>query len=161
MTKKKEHKDIFQSNYGGGNVTAAQYIIELICAKKAGMAKQILSYKFWTDTEWGMFYKRWLKPVHKLLRQYDAMAIINALNDKHSGMKWSLHTEFMIGLIKEHSKKLKSTQRELKINPDTIDKSKNSIPRQPQGGIDFLDIDTTHLDLTITEKAIEEFITIK
>ena len=109
MTNKKKTQ-IFQSKYGGGNVTPAQYIIELICTKKAFMSKskQTLSHKFWSDPEWATFFKRSLRQVHKILRSYEALAVVGALNDPKSGMKWSLYSEFMINLIKEHSKRLKS-----------------------------------------------------
>ena len=151
MTKKKKSL-VFPSNYGGGNVRPAQYIIELICTKKARMFKQTLSYRFWTDPEWATFFKRWLKQVHVLLRKYDPLAIIGALNDERAGMRWSIHSEFMINLIKEHNKRIKSEKREVKVDAEQMERARESMPRQPQMQNvlqDLLDIDTEHVDMSI------------
>jgi len=151
MTKKKKSL-VFQSNYGGGNVQPAQYIIELICTKKARMSKKTLSHKFWTDPEWSGFFKRWLKQVHTLIRRYDSLAIIGALNDPKSGMRWSIHSEFMINLIKEHHKRIKSEKREVKVDAEQMERARESMPRQPQmqnALQDLLDIDTEHMDMSI------------
>lgn len=143
----------FPSNYGGGNITPAQYIIELICAKKASMSNTKLSYKFWHTTEWSSFFKRWLRQVHVLLRKYDALAVINALNDKRAGKRWSLHSEFMLNLIDEHDKKLKKENKAKKqfMDEETAQRIMNSRPRAPQITKHPLDIlnDIEHMDISI------------
>ena len=144
----------FPSNYGGGDITPAQYIIELICAKKAAMSKTNLSYKFWYTTEWSSFFKRWLRQVHILLKKYDALAIINALNDEKSGKRWSIHTDFMLNLIDEHSKKLKKENKSKKVfmDEETEQRIKNSKPRPPQIKNALFEAlnETEHLDMAIT-----------
>jgi hypothetical protein len=103
MAKQQTEKSRFPSRYGGEDnfVTGTQYIIELICEKKAKLDNRNLPLKFWTHPDWAAFYKRWLRQVAKLLKEFDEKAIIAALKSKKSGMRWSLHTEFMLNLIRE------------------------------------------------------------
>ncbi len=108
MPKDQTEKSRYPSRYGGENnfVTGAQYIIELICEKKARLDKRTLPLKFWKHKDWANFYKRWLRQVHKLLKSFDERAIINALKSKESGMRWSLHTEYMKELVEKEQEKL-------------------------------------------------------
>lgn len=108
MAKEQTEKSRYPSRYGGENcfVTGTQYIIELICEKKAKLDNRTLPLKFWNHPDWASFYKRWLRQTHKLLKTYDERAIIAALKSKESGMRWSLHTDYMKKLIEEEQRKL-------------------------------------------------------
>ena len=108
MAKQQTDKSRYPSRYGGSDnyVTGAQYIIELVAEKKARFDKRELPMKFWVHKDWAAFYRRWLRQVHALLKKYDEKAIIRALQSKKCGMRWSLHTEYMLGLIEEEQVKL-------------------------------------------------------
>ena len=48
----------FISRYSNNKeVSAAQYIVELICEKKAKLEKKDLHYRFWLTKEWEKYYK--------------------------------------------------------------------------------------------------------
>jgi len=113
MAKEQTEKSRYPSRYGGSDnfVTGTQYIIELICEKKARLDNRILPLKFWNHPDWANFYKRWLRQVYKLLKEFDERAIIAALKSKESGCRWSLHTEFMIGLIRKEQEKLNNEKK--------------------------------------------------
>ncbi len=110
----------FQSRYGGGTVTPAQYIVEIICEKKAHAAKETLPNRFWDLATWDAFFRKWVRPANKCIKQFGAMSVVNALRDPRSGKRWSLYTEFMLGLIKEHAKKIKEEEKRMSKNKDTV-----------------------------------------
>ena len=109
MASKGKQTDLcrFPSKYAPNTyVTAQQYILELICERQANFNKKSLSVYFWRDKEWANIYKRWLRQVHKLSKQYSAKAILAALQDDKAKYKWSLNTPFMKDLIEIHHKRI-------------------------------------------------------
>lgn len=97
----------FPSKYAPNTyITAQQYVLELICERQARFNKKELPLYFWRDKEWANTYKRWLRQVHKLSKQYSAKAILAALQDKENKYKWSLNTDFMKDSIKKHHEKI-------------------------------------------------------
>ena len=87
-------------------VTAAQYITELLFQKKAKYEKKELPLKFWKNSEYSKQFVRWQRQANKLVKEYSGNAIIAALKDPKSGLRWSLHGEFLLNLIKEHHQKI-------------------------------------------------------
>lgn len=80
MSKEQTEKSRYPSRYSpGGFVTSAQYIIELVCENQARYRKTELPIKFWNLPEWANTFKRYLRKVHALLKQYDEKAIIRAV----------------------------------------------------------------------------------
>ena len=127
MGKNQTSASRYPSRYGGSDnfVTPAQYIIELICEKKAKLDNRTLPLKFWNHPDWSSFYKRWLRQTHKLLKKYDERAVIAALKSKESGLRWSLHTKYMMELIEKEQEKLNNkpvpkSSEELR-NRDNVD----------------------------------------
>lgn len=126
----------YQSKHGGGNITAAQYIIEIICTKKAIVEKKSLPRKFWLHASWQAFFKRWLKITHQMLKKYEPLAIINALQDSKSGLRYSLSSPSFEKLIQEHQKRL-NTPKEQKLTEEEINiveqlgKKGEGVRRQP------------------------------
>lgn len=83
MTSQRTDKSKYPSRYSPqGWVTAAQYIIELVCEQRARFDKKDLPVKFWNLPEWEKFYKSQLRACHRLLKQYDERAIINVIKEK-------------------------------------------------------------------------------
>ena len=64
-------------------VTASQYIAELICERAAQHSKRDLPQHFWNDEEWAKFFVLQKGRVDRLLKKYDAQAIINAVKKKN------------------------------------------------------------------------------
>jgi hypothetical protein len=108
-------------------VTASQYIIELICEKKAATNDVTLPIRFWRLPEWAKFFKFQSLSVNAFLKTFDERAIIRAL--KRSGKMWSLRTQYVKRLIKEEAaliiledkKKLEAASKQSPPNRNTVE----------------------------------------
>ena len=85
------------------DVTAAQYIAELICEKRATSTKRELPIRFWVLEEWAKYYKYQIMLANKLLKQYRDTSIVKALLDSRSYKTFSLNSPFLIHIIKEYN----------------------------------------------------------
>jgi hypothetical protein len=86
-------------------VSAAQFITELICEHKAKIEKRDLHFRFWlTSTYWTKFYKNQIATANKLLAKYDAKAIVSALNDSKAAKIYSLRAPHLLPIIEHHAK---------------------------------------------------------
>jgi hypothetical protein len=104
----------YPSKYSNGRtVSAAQYITELICEKKAKIDNKDLHYKFWTNKEWSGFYKNQIASANKLLKTYSANAIIKALNNDKAKKVYSLRSPFLVPIIKDEEDKLSRVNTKL------------------------------------------------
>lgn len=107
MSKKRTEKSKYPSRYSPeGFVTAAQYIIELICEKNAKLKKKDLPIKFWRLDEWDKFYRSQLRKTHSLLKKYDEKAIIQALNDTRAWNIYSLFAPWLEDIVSEKQTQL-------------------------------------------------------
>lgn len=94
MPKKQTEKSRYPSKYSPQKyVTAAQYICELICEKKAASEGKTLPTFFWRLKEWKSFFSSNLRITHATLKKYDERAIIKTL--RNSGKWWSLRSPIM------------------------------------------------------------------
>lgn len=113
MTSKRK----YPSKYSNGkDVSAAQYITEIICEKKAKQDNKDLHYRFWLKTEWANFYKNQISSAYKLLKKYNELAVIKGLNNPKSSKIYSLRAPHLIAIIEEEEIKLKNQNSELSIN---------------------------------------------
>jgi len=108
-------------------VTAAQYITELICENKARVDKKDLHYKFWTNKTWSKFYRDQIATTNKLLLNYDPKAIINAIKHPSSKNTYSLRSRYLLDIIKQEQEQLKNQKLELSQN---FDRSENKTFKQ-------------------------------
>jgi hypothetical protein len=123
-------------------VTIQQYILEIICSRKAFMEKREIGLYFWKNEEWANFYKRWLRSVHKLSKKYSPEAILHALEDPRGKFKWSLDTEFMKGLIAEHQIKIDKEKDRIKdLVPIEITEGESFRENRPSKVDKLLDLD--------------------
>lgn len=107
----------YPSKYSNGKtVSAAQYITELICEKKAKQDKKDLHYRFWTTKEWEMYYRNQISSAHKLLKKYNETAIIRGLNNPKSSKIYSLRAPHLLPIIEEEERILQSQNTELSLN---------------------------------------------
>lgn len=96
----------YLSKYSNGKtVSAAQYITEMICEKKAKMDKKDLHYRFWVNPIWERFYRDQIASAHKLLKKYPEKAIIKALSSAKAEKIYSLRAPHL-GAIIEHENEL-------------------------------------------------------
>jgi hypothetical protein len=117
-------KKQYPSKYSNGKlVTAAQYITEIICEKRAKSTKKDLHFRFWTNKEWSKFYRDQIASANKLLQKFSDTAIIRALNNYKAEKIYSLRAPFLIPIIESEEEILKSENTELSLNlnrPETL-----------------------------------------
>lgn len=122
---------LYPSKYSNGKqVTAAQYITEMICERKAKNSKKDLHYRFWTNKLWERFYKDQIASAHKLLKKYSDTAIIRALNSDKAQKIYSLRAPFLTPIIEQEEQKLQSQNQELSLKlsrPSTVNFDRNSV----------------------------------
>jgi len=116
-------------------VTAAQYILELICEHKAHAEERDLPIQFWNLPEWEKYYKTQLRKCHALLKKYDEKAIIGALKDKAGCKIYSLHAKWLEPIIQAHQKdvenkeKIEKTSIQTPVNRQTINSGLRTRPK--------------------------------
>lgn len=103
------NENSYPSKYSNGkNVSAAQFITEIICENKAITERKDLHYKFWTNKEWSKFYRNQIGTAHKLLKKYSASAIIKALKNIKARNIYSLRAPHLIPIIEQEQSLLDS-----------------------------------------------------
>ena len=71
MSKNRTEKSKYPSRYSPqGWVSAAQYITEVICEKKAQKDKKDLPIKFWEIKEWKSYYRYQITLANKLVKEF-------------------------------------------------------------------------------------------
>jgi len=113
----------FISRYSNNKeVSAAQYIVELICEKKAKFEKKDLHYRFWVNKEWSAYYRNQIATANKLVKKYNPLAIVKALQDEKTSNTYSLRAPFLIPIIEHYEKLIDSQNKDFSKN---IDRSSN------------------------------------
>lgn len=104
----------YPSKYSSGKqVSAAQYITELICERKAAMDKKDLHHRFWLNKEWSRFFRDQIASAHKLINKYGDRAVVRALNNKKAERIYSLRAPHLPGIIEYERKLLESENTKL------------------------------------------------
>ena len=107
----------YLSKYSNGKeVSAAQYITELICENKARLEKKDLHYRFWTNKIWSKYYRDQIATANKLLQKYDAKSIVNALKDSQASKIFSLRAPHLIAIIDKHQKLLEAENKNFTLD---------------------------------------------
>lgn len=114
----------YPSKYSNGKtVSAAQYITEIICERKAKNSKQDLHYRFWATKSWAAYYRNQIASAHKLLSKYSDVAIVKALNSKKAEKIYSLRAPHLIPIIEEEQKNLLLRNEAISIDIDRTEKT--------------------------------------
>jgi hypothetical protein len=96
----------FISKYSNDKeVSAAQFVTELICENKAKSLKKDLHYRFWCDKEWEKFFKNQIASAHRLIKKYDPIDIVRALKTPKGQRIYSLRAKHLIPIILEQQSK--------------------------------------------------------
>jgi ribosomal protein S25 len=100
----------FPSKYSNGkSVSAAQYIAEMVCERIAKKNKKDLHYRFWVSEEWQKEYKGQITAAHKILKNFDAKAVINALLTDDGRKIYSLRAQHLMDMIRKQQTILDNT----------------------------------------------------
>lgn len=117
----------YPSKYSNGKmVSAAQYLAEFICERKAKRQKADLHYRFWLSEQWEKEYKGQIAAAHKLLKNYDCKAIIDGLNSSAGVKIYSLRAPHLEDIIKRSiaSKKNQPVSKPKSVERNLLDKGK-------------------------------------
>lgn len=99
----------YPSKYSNGKeVTAAQYLAEMVCERVALKKKVDLHYRFWLSEEWQKEYKGQITAANKLLKRFDMKAIIHALLTTSGRKIYSLRAPHLVGMIEQAEKHLEN-----------------------------------------------------
>lgn len=110
----------YQSRYSDSQVTAAQFITELICEKKALKQKKDLPQQFWKIDEWKAYYRQQILAANALLKMYDEIAIIKALKSERSYGVFSLRAPQLDTIIEVEQRLLiKEAETKIVVAPTT------------------------------------------
>lgn len=112
----------YPSKYSNGkSVSAAQYITELICEKKAKLDKKDLHYRFWVSPEWESFYRNQISSAHKLLKKYSDVAVVRALKNTRAEKIFSLRAPHLPPIIEHEQQLLDAENQTLSLKIDRKD----------------------------------------
>lgn len=118
----------WQSIFSPGKlIHDAQFITELICLNKARSQKIDLETKFWEIPSWEKFFRQQIPAANKLLKSYDAVAIVKALKTYKGKRVFSLRAPFLLPIIQEQQKILESKPN---IEESNLDIAENVVPIQ-------------------------------
>src|SRR5687768_11913796 len=104
MAKNRSENSKFESNYGGGHITAAQYLAELMCERIAKKNKKELGPRFWNTSLWKRTFCSQVLAANHLLKLYNSKAIVAAL--KEVPWAYSLRAEFLDPVIKDKQERM-------------------------------------------------------
>lgn len=110
------------SKYSNGKeVSAAQYITEIICENKAKKDGLDLHYRFWVNAKWSSFFRNQIASAHKLLKKYPDVAIVKALKNNKASKIYSLRAPHLIAIIEDEVEILKNQNTKLNISLNRYD----------------------------------------
>lgn len=104
MAKLRTDDSRYESKYGGGYVSPAQYIAEMVCERIAKKNKKDLPIKFWSTAAWKRSFLTNVLAANSLLKLYQPKAIIAALRKAYN--VYSLRAPWLDDLFKEEQEKL-------------------------------------------------------
>lgn len=107
----------YPSRYSNGKeVSAAQYITEIICEKKAKINKEDLHFRFWTNKKWSKFFRDQIATANKLINEFGEKPVIKALNSTKADRIYSLRAPHLKDMIREQQEIISNQNTELSQN---------------------------------------------
>ena len=129
---KKTSKSRYESRWGGGRISPAQYITELVCEIVAKQDKKQLYDKFWKNPVWARFFRQQIPAANQLLKEFPPEVVIAALKTKEvSGKIRSLRANWLLRPILEdlvkHKHRLQDNEL---VKSDTSSKPRKPVPKK-------------------------------
>ncbi len=120
MAKERSEKSKYPSRYSPqGWVTAAQWLVEYLCEKKAKLDKKDLPTQFWQIPEWASFYRSQIHTANKLIKEYGEQVVIAAAKDQRASWMYSLRTpKFKAILLETRRNFVLQAQKQKTETPD-------------------------------------------
>lgn len=118
MATERTQSSRYQSLYGGGFVTPAQILAEIMCERMARSKGQSLPAKFWsTSDEWGKTFIWQLTQANKLLKDFHETVISRVLRSNEGKFFLSLTAKGLRPLLKKEQKKYDAEIKKLADSP--------------------------------------------
>ena len=76
----------FASGYSDAFVTAAQWVAEKLCERKAAQERRRLGRQFWKEPEWAAFFRQQVAAVRRLMKDHGEGPVLGAL--KREDVAW-------------------------------------------------------------------------
>lgn len=113
MAKERTDASSYPSRYSPqGWVRADQYIIELICERRARSLGKDLPVRFWNLPDWAAYYKAQTVVVNQMLKVFEPRALINAIKDHNI---WSLRAKWVLNVVRKEQAKLDAARKMAEI----------------------------------------------
>jgi hypothetical protein len=94
----------YSSLYGGGFISASQYLAESMVARRARSSNITLPQKFWNVERWKRVFLMEVRHASRLLTLYSVEAIIKALRTKEGKRVYSFGAKWLDPLIAEEQR---------------------------------------------------------
>lgn len=129
MADKKTDKCQYESQYGGGWITAAQRLAELACERKASLKDETLNPLFWKNEPWTAQFRQQITHANRLLKEFEVAAILAALRNPQARKVHSLGAPFFKPLIIMEQHRLSIRQQRVDNSPIPEAANTNELPR--------------------------------
>lgn len=110
MAQEKSKKSGYSSKYGGGYISPAQFLAEMMCERLATKNKQKLPNRFWEDAFWAKTFKKQIMDANKLLKDHDIHHILKALDSFKCKFVYSLGLKNVLLPAIEYYERLSETE---------------------------------------------------
>ena len=118
MAKERSDNSKYQSRHGGGWITPAQFLAELMCERFAKKNGQDIPPKFWYKDPWKKEFFKQLSIANRLLEKYDPAIVSKALRSPEGKKIVSLGAPWLKKLIDYEEYKFKE------VNTEKVEESK-------------------------------------
>jgi hypothetical protein len=127
MAKERSEESRFPSKFGGGWISASQFITECLCILIARQQKKQLCDRFWMRPPWNKIFREQIPAAVNLLKDYDTNVIIAALRDKRCWNMRSLRAMYILKPILDE----KATKQSIIDNIEPAVMQKTNTIQQP------------------------------
>jgi hypothetical protein len=121
MAEKRSDNSKYESRYGGGWITPAQFLAEVMCERTAKSQGNELPPKFWNLSRWKKEFLKQLTLANKLVNKYDPSLISKALRSPQGKKIFSLGAKWLKDILEKESFKIK------KVNVEKVEEV-NKLP---------------------------------
>lgn len=112
MAENRSDSSRYESRYGGGWITPAQFLAEVMCERSAKSSNLDLPPKFWNLPIWKKEFLKQLNLANKLISKYEPSLISKALRTPQGKKIFSLGAKWLKDILEKESKKNKKADIE-------------------------------------------------
>lgn len=126
MAEKRTESSRYKSLYGGGFVTPAQILAEIMCERMAKRNGDALPLKFWTVCDkWNKSFRWQLAEANKLLKVFHESVVSRVLRSNEGKFFLSLNSPKLRPLLEQEQKKYDAEMIRIK-NVERVDTVKDA-----------------------------------